>query len=520
MTADLIYRRRWWTLVVLSLSLLVIGLDNTILNVAIPSLRGDLSASSSDLQWILDSYMLVFAGLLLTAGAIGDRFGRKRALQIGLFVFGAGSVLAALSGSSEALIGSRALMGVGAAFIMPSTLSILTNVFPAGERAKAIGIWAGVSGIGIALGPVTGGFLLEHFWWGSVFLVNVPFVAATLLLGVKLVPESRDPASTPLDPLGAGLSMASLMTLVWSIIEAGGDRGWTDGLVLAGFGTALALGAAFVAWELRARYPMLDIRLFRNRRFSAASASLGLVFFGLMGAIFFQTQYFQSVLEYSPFEAGIRIVPIAFGVIFASALSARLTHRVGTKAMVAVGLAVVATGLGLFGVLDAGSSYGLIVTAVVVLGFGLGLTMAPATDSVMGSLPLAKASVGSAMNDATRMVGGALGVAILGSVLAGGYRSGVDSATESLPAPAAEVASDTVGGALHVASQSPDGAPALVDAAQSAFVSGMHTTAFVAAGVALLGSVIALLFLPARENRREAEVAQLPAATEAVALAA
>jgi EmrB/QacA subfamily drug resistance transporter len=519
MTADLIYRRRWWTLVVLSLSLLVIGLDNTILNVAIPSLRGDLSASSSDLQWILDSYLLVFAGLLLTAGAIGDRFGRKRALQIGLLVFGGGSVLAALSGSSEALIGSRALMGVGAAFIMPSTLSILTNVFPAGERAKAIGIWAGVSGIGIALGPVTGGFLLEHFWWGSVFLVNVPFVAATLLVGVKLVPESRDPESTPLDPLGAGLSMASLMTLVWSIIEAGGDRGWTDGLVLAGFGTSLALGAAFAAWELRTRYPMLDVRLFLNRRFSAASASLALVFFGLMGAIFFQTQYFQSVLEYSPFEAGIRIVPIAFGVILASALSARLTHRVGTKAMVAVGLAVVATGLGLFGVLDAGSGYGLIVTAVVVLGFGMGLTMAPATDSVMGSLPLAKASVGS-MNDATRMVGGALGVAILGSVLAGGYRSGIDSATESLPAPAAEVASDTVGGALHVASQSPDGSPALVDAAQSAFVSGMHTTAFVAAGVALLGSVIALLFLPSRESRREAEVVQLPASTEAVGLAA
>jgi EmrB/QacA subfamily drug resistance transporter len=517
MNADLIYRRRWWTLAVLSLSLLVIGLDNTILNVALPSLSSDLDASSSQLQWIVDSYMLVFAGILLTAGSLGDRFGRRRALVGGLAVFGIGSLAAAFSGSAGELISSRALMGLGAAFIMPSTLSILTAVFPAGERAKAIGIWAGVSGLGIALGPVTGGFLLEHFSWGAVFLVNVPFVIATLALIKFLVPESLDPKASPLDPVGAGISIAALTTLLWAIIEAP-SKGWTSGTILVAFGATAVLTAAFVVWELRTRYPMLDVRLFRNRRFSGASAAISLVFFGLFGTIFFLTMYLQQVLGYSPLDAGIRVIPVALGIIVASGLSARLTSRVGTKAMVAGGLAIVSSALLLLSTATVDSGYGLVAAVLLTMGIGMGLAMAPATDSVMGSLPLAKASVGSAMNDTTRMVGGALGVAILGSLLSSGYSSAVEPATASLPAPAAEAASDSLGGALAVASQV-GGATgrALTESAQTAFVSGMNGAAIVAAAVVLAGSLAALFLLPSRE----ADVVELPAGEPAVeALAA
>lgn len=511
MHADLIYRRRWWTLAVLCLSLLVIGLDNTILNVALPSLSSDLNASSSELQWIVDSYMLVFAGVLLTAGSLGDRFGRRRALVGGLAVFGLGSLAAAFSGSAGELISSRALMGLGAAFIMPSTLSILTAVFPAGERAKAIGIWAGVSGLGIAIGPVTGGFLLEHFSWGAVFLVNVPFVIATLALMRFLVPESLDAKASPLDPIGAGLSIAGLTTLLWAIIEAP-SKGWTSGSILVAFGATAVLLASFAVWELRTRYPMLDVRLFRNRRFTGASAAISLTFFGLFGTIFFLTTYLQQVLGYSPLDAGIRVIPVALGIIVASGLSARLTARVGTKVMVAGGLATVASALFLLSTATVDTGYGLVAAVLLTMGVGMGLAMAPATDSVMGSLPLAKASVGSAMNDTTRMVGGSLGVAILGSLLSSGYRSEVEPATASLPAPAGEAAADSLGGALGVAGQlGGEAGRALTESAQTAFVSGMNTAAIVAAAVVLAGSLAALLLLPSRE----AEVVHIPAGENA-----
>src|SRR3954454_6798952 len=286
--------RRWWTLAVLCLSLLVIGLDNTILNVALPTLQDDLGASASQLQWIVDVYMLVFAGVLLTAGSLGDRFGRKRALTFGLVAFGAGSLLSALAGSAEALIATRALMGIGGAFIMPSTLSILTATVPAHERGKAIGIWAGCSGIGIAIGPVAGGWLLEGHGWGAIFLVNLPIVLLALIAGRFLVPESRDESAPRLDLAGFGLSFAGLTALVWALIEAP-SRGWTDGAVLGALaGAALGL-AAFVAWERRAPQPMLPIHFFRNPRFSASSAAVTLAFFALFGVIFFLTPYLQFV---------------------------------------------------------------------------------------------------------------------------------------------------------------------------------------------------------------------------------
>src|SRR4051794_30100890 len=489
--------RRWWTLLVLSASLLVIGLDNTILNVALPTLEHDLGASSSQLQWIVDAYMLVFAGLLLTAGALGDRFGRKRALAFGLTVFGLGSGLSALATSPEMLIATRALMGVGGAFIMPSTLSIITAVFPSDERAKAIGIWAGVSGLGIAIGPVAGGWLIEHASWNAVFLVNLPFVVAALIAGRWLIPESKDPAAPRLDLPGFALSIAGLTTLVWAIIEAPA-RGWTDGTILGAFGIAAVILGTFLAWELRAAQPMLDVRLFRNPRFSGASAAITLVFFSMFGTIFFLTQYLQGVLGYTALEAGVRVTPIAVGLILGGPISAKLAERIGTKVVVAGGLVLVAAGLSIVTQFQADSSYGIVAAHLLVLGFGMGMAMAPATESVMGSLPIEKASVGSAVNDMTRTTGGALGVAILGSLLASQYRGDLDAAVSGLPHGAAESASDTLSGGLAIAHQLGDSG--LADAAQSAFVSGMHVAALAAAAVALAGAVVAYLVIPARER--------------------
>ena len=482
--------RRWWTLVVLCFSLLVIGLDNTILNVALPTLQRDLGASASQLSWIVDSYMLVFAAVLLTAGALGDRFGRKRALTFVLLVFGLASALSAVAESSEMLIATRALMGVGGAFIMPSTLSILTATFPESERAKAIGIWSAVAGLGIVIGPVTGGWLVENGDWSLIFLVNVPIVLIALISGRWLVPESSDPAKPRLDAGGFVLSSLGLGALVWALIEAP-SRGWTDAMILGGFAfSALAL-AAFVRWELRVREPMLDVRLFRNRRFSAASGSITLAFFALFGTIFFLTQYLQLVLGYGPFESGLRMMPVALGLIVGGPLSARLVERVGTKRVVAAGLMLVAVGLALLQGADVDSGYGLIAAVLGILGVGMGMTMAPATESVMGSLPIAKASVGSAVNDATRTLGGALGVAVLGSLLSSGYRAGMDGITGP--------AQDSLAGALAIAGRAGGARGAeLAATAQSAFVDGMHAAVLVGAAIAAIGAVLALVALPAR----------------------
>ncbi|MDQ3876813.1 MAG: DHA2 family efflux MFS transporter permease subunit, partial [Actinomycetota bacterium] len=322
------YDKRWWALGVLCFSLLVIGLDNTILNVALPTLVRDLHASASQLQWMVDAYVLVFAGLLLTAGALGDRYGRKLALYVGMGLFGAGSIASAWSGSANALIATRALMGIGGAAIMPSTLSILTNIFPPKERGRAIGIWAAVAGLGIVVGPVIGGYLLDHFWWGSVFLINVPIVAIAIISGFFLVPESRDPEARPLDPVGAVLSIGGLTALLYAIIEAP-DKGWTSGQILTSFVIAGVFIAIFLAWELRTRYPMLDIRFFENPRFSAASMSITMVFFALFGSIFLLTQHLQFVLGYTPLQAGFRLMPVATLVV-AAPISARVAEKLGS----------------------------------------------------------------------------------------------------------------------------------------------------------------------------------------------
>src|SRR3954452_4978711 len=496
-TAEAAHRRRWWTLAVLSISLLVISLDNTILNVALPSIARDLDASASALQWVVDAYMLVFAGLLLTAGSLGDRFGRKRALTAGLLVFGTGSVLAALAPSTGALIARRALMGVGGALIMPSTLSILTAVFPAEERAKAIGAWAAVAGLGIALGPIAGGWLVEHADWHWVFLVNVPIAVAALGLGRVLIPESRDPNPTRVDLPGAALSTLGLTALLWGIIEAP-DRGWTSGPILAAFGAAAAILALFAAWELRTDAPMLDVGLFADRRFSVACAAIALAFFSLFGVLFFTTQYLQNVHGFSALEAGVGPTPVAACM----AIAGPLTARVGAKHTVSGGLLVVATGLVLYSTADAASGFGLIGAAEAIMGAGIGLAMTPATDSIMGTLPPERASVGSAMNDTVRQVGGALGVAILGSVLSSHYRDGMDGATHGLPVGAAGATRDSIAGASAVAERVGGAAgQALHHTASLAFVDGMQIAMLVAATVTVVGAAVALVLLPARAAR-------------------
>jgi EmrB/QacA subfamily drug resistance transporter len=501
-SAQSIYDRRWWTLLILSTSLLVISLDNTILNVALPTIERELDAGSGQLQWIVDSYTLVFAGLLLTMGALGDRFSRRGALISGLVIFGGASLASAFAESANMLIITRALMGIGGALIMPTTLSILTNVFPAEERPKAIGIWAAVAGIGVGIGPATGGWLLEQFGWTAVFLINVPIVIAALAAAPKLVPDSRDPEQSRLDPMGAVLSTAGLGILTAAIIEAPA-RGWTDGLILGGFAAAAVVLAGFVIWELRTASPMLDVRLFRIRRFTGASGSIALVFFALFGAIYFLTQYLQGVMDYTPFQAGIRMLPVAGGLILGGPLSAKLAGRFGTRIVVAVGLGVVAAALLLLSTAGTDSGYSLVAASLALLGFGMGATMAPATESIMSSVPLGHAGVGSAMNDTVRMVGGTLGVAILGSLLSSGYGADMEPAVKSLPEPAAHAASDSLGQASVVADQVGGGAGrVLSDAAETAFTTAMSSTLTVAAATALAGALLALVVLPGQSRER------------------
>jgi EmrB/QacA subfamily drug resistance transporter len=506
--------RRWVVLGVMCLSLLLIVMDNTIVNVALPTLQNDLGASTSQLQWVVDSYILVFAGLLLTMGALGDRFGRRGALAIGLSVMGVASVLSSFATSADQLIATRALMGIGGALIMPATLSIITNVFTdRRERAQAIAIWAAMAGVAVAIGPVTGGWLLEHFWWGSVFLVNVPVVVVALLLGQLYVPTSRDPAAPPVDVPGALLSIAGLVALVWAIIE--GAHGWTDPMVLGAFALSAVLLVGFLLWERRTPTPMLDINFFRNARFSAASGALMLTFFAMFGSLFLLTQFLQSVLGYTALETGVRLLPMAAVQMVVAPLSAKVVERVGAKVVVATGLTVAAVGLLIASRLTAGASYPEVLASLVVLAIGLALVMPPATESIMGSLPPAKAGVGSAVNDTTREVGGALGVAVLGSVMSSTYRPRVSDAISGAPVPTdvAHAITDQVGAAMRVAGEV-GGEPgrALAAAASNGFADGMSIAFMIGAAALALGAVIVALYLPARAHDHEdARVSDGPA---------
>jgi EmrB/QacA subfamily drug resistance transporter len=499
MTPEQIHARRWATLGVLCLSLLLIVVDGSIVNVALPTLVRDLHASTASLQWVTDAYTLAMAGLLLSLGSLGDRIGRHRTLAGGLIVFGVGSALAALSGSSIELIASRVVMGTGAAAIMPATLSILTNVFtvPA-ERAKAIAMWSAVSGLGVAIGPTLGGWLLEHFGWGSIFTVNLPIVAIALIAGRVVVPPSSNPYPKALDPVGLLSSVAGVVAVVYAIIEAP-TYGWVSARTLGIGAAGLAILAAWVVYELRSSHPMVDLRVFRNARFSAASFSVTMIFLALFGWLFLFTQQLQFVLGYNTLQAGVRALPFAITIGAISQPAAKLAARAGTKSVVASGLAMMAVGFWLMSTSTVHTGYGFLVVASMVIAAGMGLAMAPATESIMGSLPPAQAGVGSAVNDTTRSLGGALGVAVMGSVAASLFATHIRPALAHVPAQFAAQANSSVGAAVTAGQHAPGSAGQnLVEAARQAFITGSDRAMIVAVAAAVLGSLVAARFLPAR----------------------
>ncbi|HEU5309587.1 MAG TPA: MFS transporter [Acidimicrobiia bacterium] len=504
------YERRWWTLGVLCISLVTIVMANASLNVALPTLAEDLHTGASGLQWIVDAYSLVFAGLLLTAGSLGDRYGRRLALNGGLIVFGAASLFAMLSSSSGAVIGARAVMGVGAAFVMPATLSILAHVFPPRERPRAIAIWAGFAGVGVAMGGVVSGALLEQFWWGSIFLINVVVVVIALVAGFFLIPRSREKIHAPLDPLGAMLSIAGLASLVYGIIE-GPDNGWTSTQTLVTFGVAIAILIGFVAWELKAKDPMLDLGYFRNPRFTAATTAITLVFFAMFGSYFLFTQYLQFVHGYDPLSAGVRILPWALAYLVSATQSAKLVERFGQRLVVSSGLTIAGFGIALLAVTSSvTASYWWFALAVVVQALGMGITTAPSTGAIMRSLPLHKAGVGSAVNDTTRELGGALGVAVMGSLVASQFRSTMQGAVSGLPGRATHSLADALQSAAAAGGVKGN---AIAGAAKVSFVDAFDSTLWIAAIVVVVASGLVAWLLRAKATAKadamvEAEEAQ------------
>ena len=501
MTPAEIHAGRWRTLAVLSLSLIIIGLDTTILNIALPTLQDEFDASPSTLQWMVDAYLLVFSGLLLVFGTLGDRFGRKLALQAGVSIFGLASLAAMVAGSAAGVIAVRAAMGVGAAMIMPATLSIIANVFSGPERGKAIGIWAALAAIGIGLGPLAGGLLLESFPWWSVFFLNVPVAAAAVLLGARFVPESRDPHPGSFDLPGATLSTAGFTLLVGAIVEAP-DQGWLSGVVLGCFAAAVVLLAAFLRRERRTPEPMIDLGFFGDARFSVGTAAVSAAFFALMGGIFALTQYLQFAHGYSAVEAGALMAPMTVGLPIGAGTSSRAVARLGTGRVVAAGLAGLAMMLALTALWSPHT--GAVALAAWFLGLTLavGWVMSPATDAVIGAVPAAKSGVASATTTVARMVSGALGVAVIGSLVSSLYADDVRGSLGSLPPQARATATDSIGAASAVAPHLPGHAGAtLLAAAGDAFTRAMGIGLLVAAGVALLTAVAVRRLLPGRAER-------------------
>ena len=497
------------------LSVFVISVDATIVNVALPTLSKELDADTAQLQWIVDAYTLVMAGLMLSAGSLSDRFGRRGWLSSGLALFALTSAVAAQAGSADALIAARAAMGVGAAVIFPTTLSLITNIFvdPV-KRAKAIGLWAAMVGVGVAAGPITGGWLLEHFSWGSVFMVNVPIAAVAIIGGLLFVPTSRDPSAPSIDVLGLVLSSIGITALVYTVIEAP-NWGWTSARTALGFGVAIVLLVGFALWERHSSHPMLDVSVFLNRRFSGGSLAVTAGFLTLFGFIFVITQYFQFIKGYSAFETGVRLLPVAISIAVASIAGPRIVERIGTTAVVVAGLAIFAAGLAWASTADANSPYIQIAMQMVLLGGGLGLTTAPATESIMGSLSADKAGVGSAVNDTTRELGGTLGVAIVGSVFASIYtgRLGANAAVSALPEQVRATMERSMAAAQAVIGQLPQ--PVIPDvraAVNAAFLDGMQIGSLVCAGIALAAAIVVAIMLPARAPQTVKAIAAQPEA--------
>ena len=496
--------RRWWTLAVLCLSLIIVFVGNSSLNVAIPVLSRDLHATTSQLQWVVAVYSLVFAGLLFSTGALGDRYGRKGALQLGLLLYLVGAGMATLSTAMWQLIACRAVMGAAGALIMPSTLSILINVFPVEERTKAIAIWASFTGASGAIGPPISGWLLGHFWYGAIFFINVPIIVVALVAGRFLVPRSRDPKEAPLDPIGAVLSVVGIVALVYGLIEAP-DKGWGSTATLAAFAAAAAVLGLFALWETRVDEPMLDIRYFRNPSFTTATVGMMLVFLGMFGVMFLMTQYFQLVLGFTALGAAIRLLPMTPIMLIVSPLTPRLSSRFGAHRVVGAGMMLVAGGFVMFTRISPHSAYLYVLVSLLPFISGMALTMSPMTSSIMSAVPARRAGAGSAMNDATRELGAALGVAVLGSVAASKYSSVLAGVTAHLPAAAQRQARTSLTNALQVASRLPhSSAVAVRSGAAVAFIDGIHLACVVGAILAVIAAGLVLRYLPPRPGHSEA----------------
>jgi MFS transporter, DHA2 family, multidrug resistance protein len=500
-----VYQRRWFLLGVLCLSLVMIVMAVSSLNVALPTLQADLDASSTMLQWIVDSYALVFAGLLLVAGALGDRFGRKGTLLIGLALFGVGAIVSGFASSATVVIVGRAVQGAGAAFVMPATLSLLTAIFPPHERAKAVATWVAFAGAGGALGPIVSGALLESYWWGSAFLFNVPVVAVTAVAIAVYSPKSKDDTATPLDPRGAVLSLIGLTSLLFGIIE-GAERGWTDPLVAGSFVVAATVLYAFVRWEMVAEHPMLPVSYFRDRRFSVGSAVITTSFFVMFGWFFLFSLYLQFVRGYSPLEAGLATLPLPPMFIILSPRSTDIAARIGSGRTMALGFLLVGAGMVLLAPVTPDTPYVVLAVALALMGAGMAITTAPATTSILSAVPMSKAGVASAVNDTTRELGGALGIAVIGTIVSSLYRSRLDLGGLELPAGAVHEAEASVGQAVTASSQL-DGATGgrLVERAGDAFSSAFGLTAVISAVIVVVAAILVLrTFSTAKELEAEA----------------
>lgn len=486
---------------VVLIAALAINVETTIVNVALPTLNSELGASTRGLQWIVDAYNLAFAALVLAGGTVGDKFGRRGTLIAGLALFAASSIGAALCTSTGALIGMRLVMGIAAALIYPTTLAIITDTFrDPKQRAAAIGVWGAVTGLGVAIGPILGGALLESFWWGSLFLALAPIALAAAAGAVLFLPRSAKQSGARVDRGGLLLSVVLLGALVYTVIEAPA-HGWAAPRTLIGFGVAIAAAAAFLWWERRQPDPLIDVSLFANLRFSAASGAVTVAFFALFGFIFLITQFFQLLQGYGPLETGVRILPVALSIAVGSVLGTQLAvTRLGTKVVVFSGLLMLTAAFAWVAVIDVDVSYLEVAAQMVLLGGGLGLTTAPATDSIMGVVRPEQAGAGSAVNDATRQIGGTLGVAVMGSIFSTLYiRQLADSELlRSAPAAAQATARDGLAQGLQVAAQSPPAvAGPLRDTVSDAFMSGLHAGCLTAAAVCLVGALFVLAVLPA-----------------------
>ncbi|GHE77131.1 MFS transporter [Streptomyces longispororuber] len=479
--------RRWWILVVLCLSTLVLVVDNMVLTVAVPPIAQDIEATASDIQWILDSYMLVFAGLLLTSGSLSDRFGRRKVMIIGLVLFGGASLLATVATNPEQLIAGRILMGIGGALIMPSTLSILITVFDEQERPKAIAAWSAVAMVGLVGGPVLGGALLQHFWWGSVFLINVPIAVVAILAALALMPESKGPWRKA-DPLGMVLSMTGMAALVWTITEWPKD-GFGDPKVYVAAIVAVVCLVGFGLWETRIEEPMIPLMLFRNRVFTGASFSIVLLTFANGGLMLVLTQYLQFVLHYSPTKTGWAFAPLAVAALVFNTLGATLGQKFGNRFMVATGLVIIASGFFTLTTLEVGDGFGVVAVAMVLMGAGGGLAMPAAQAALMGAVPTEHAGVGSALNDTVQQAGAALGVAVLGSILSSTY-------SRSMPDSASDTADNSIVDALAEAART--GNEALASAARDAFGDAMSASFVVGASGVLVAAALSLFLMRPR----------------------